>query len=776
VTPSDDAHPGSEPVRSADDAHPGSEPVRSGENARPDAHPANTHWLLRTANLSIAVLLFAVLVAGYWYGWRPLPQTSGQVSAPIAAEARIVRDALGVPHIQAASVEDAIFLEGLAMAQDRLWQMDALRRRAAGELAEVVGAQALASDEEARRMGLQRIADAQQRSARPEERAVLAAFARGVNFFIETHRGRLPLEFALLNYDPRPWTVADCWLAGLEMYRTLTTNWRTELLKASMLASGDRAKVEFLFPPAGGSDPQPGSNAWAIGGARSATGKPILSNDPHLEFSLPSPWYLVALKAPGLDVTGASIIALPGVVLGHNGRIAWGITNLEFDVQDLYREKIDLRTGRYQAGDKVAQAQPERDAISVKGARPVVLTNWVTRHGPLLAGDRESQYALRWTASETGGLTFPFLALDRAQDWTQFRAALEGYGGPGLNFVYADSAGNIGSQVAGRLPVRKTCAGDTPSDGTGQECEWAGFIPFEQLPQSFNPESGVIVSANQNPFPAGFADPVTGNFASLYRAAQIRSLLNAKTKWRAEDMLTVQTDVYSAFDRFLAQQIVAAFDAQKTKPVNLADAVDTLRQWNGRMEKDAAAPMVVSLVYDQLRNLMGERAAVGFGNAYQTRNAPRVVERLLRERPQDWFPDYDALLLRCLTGAFETGRKLQGSKASRWDYGQYRALRIDSPVAGRMPLLGRYFNIGPIPMSGAPTTVMQRTGGLGPSLRMTVDLGDLEHSFANLVTGESGQRFSSHYKDQWEAYYAGRSFPMPFSRVDAKEILRVTPQ
>jgi penicillin amidase len=730
--------------------------------------------VLRAANLSIAVLLVAVLTAVYWYGWRPLPETSGQLSAPISSQARIERDARGIPHIQAASVEDALFLEGFAMAQDRLWQMDALRRRAAGQLAEIVGRVALASDEESRRLELQRIADAQSQLARPEERAALAAFARGVNFFIDGHRGRLPLEFALLNYDPRPWTVADCWLAGLEMYRTLTANWRAELTKEAMLESGDRAKVEFLTPPTGGSDPQPGSNAWAISGAHTASGKPILANDPHLEFSLPSPWYLVALQAPGLNVTGATIVGLPGVIVGHNEQIARGVTNLEFDVQDLYRERIDPHSGRYQAGNQALQARPERDVISIKGARPLLLANWVTRHGPLLVSDGEDEYALHWTAAEPGGLTFPFLDVDRARNWSEFRTALAHFGGPGQNFVYADTAGNIGYQVAGRLPIRKNCLGDAPSDGAGNECEWAGIIPFEQLPQSFNPASGVVVSANQSQFPPDYPYPVTGNFAAPYRAREIRALLDSRKKWEVEEMLTVQTDVYSQFDHFLASQIVKAYDARK--PQALKDAVDTLRQWNGRMEKGMAAPMLVSLVYEQLRNLVADRAAVGSSQIYQSRSAPYVIEKLLRERPKNWFPDYDALLLRSLTGAYDTGRRLQGSKVSRWNYGRYRALRIVSPVAGRLPLLGKYFNIGPVPMSGAPTTVLQHTGGLGPSLRMIVDLGNLEHSFANLVTGESGQRLSAHYTDQWEAYYKGRSFPMPFGKVDAKNVLVVKRQ
>jgi penicillin amidase len=286
----------------------------------------------------------------------------------------------------------------------------------------------------------------------------------------------------------------------------------------------------------------------------------------------------------------------------------------------------------------------------------------------------------------------------------------------------------------------------------------------------------MVVSANQNPFPADYPYRVDGNFGSPYRANQIRALLGSRAKWKPEEMLTVQKDVYSAFDYFLAQQVVTAFDREKSGRPQLQDAVDVLRKWNGQMEIGLAAPMVTSLVYQQLLKLMVERAAAGMADTYQSFMARSVVERLLRERPQSWFPDYDALLLRCLTGALDQGSKIQGSKVSRWDYGQFQELRLESPVAGRLPLIGKYFNIGPVPMSGAPTTVKQYTRRLGPSMRMIIDLGDLEHSFANLDAGESGQRLSSHYKDQWEAYYVGHSFPMPFGKVEANEVLVVKPQ
>jgi penicillin amidase len=758
--------------------------------------------LLRAINLSIAVLLMTLLAAAYWYAWRPLPETSGEIAAPISGQATIPRDALGVPHISAASWEDAIFLQGYVTAQDRLWQMDALRRLAAGELAEVVGRQSLESDQESRRLRLARIAEQSQRTMPPGDQAVLAAYARGVNYYLETHRGRLPLEFSLLNYDPRPWSARDSLLAGLEMYRILTSSWREELTRLHLLERGDRAKAEFLFPVRAGTEPQPGSNAWVVSGAHSATGKPILANDPHLDFSMPATWYLIHLRAPGLNVTGASLPGIPGVIVGHNERIAWGVTNLQFDVQDLYRERLDPQSGRYVFREKSEQARLEKDIIAVKGARPVETDAWITRHGPVFVTDQGQAYALRWVAAEAGSLQFPILDLDRARSWPEFRAALARYQWAGQNFVYADVDGNIGYQVAGRLPIRKgsseaaahnaagrdqiaspgsapravRCGGDVPADGTAGECEWEGYIPFDHLPQAFNPPSGILATANQNPFSEDYRYPVSGNFAPPYRVSQIRALLESRAQWRPEEMLNVQKDVYSAFADFLARQVVAAWDAHRAANPQLSDAVELLRRWNGQMEKGTAAPLVAALVFEQLRKAVAERAAPTGGQTYESAMAPAVLERLLRERPIAWFSDYDRLLMKCLSEAIDEGGKIQGSKVPRWDYGYYNELRIVHPIAGRLPLIGKYFNIGPVPMSGSSTTVKQTTRRLGPSMRMIVDLSDLDRSLQNLTIGESGQWLSRHYKDQWNAYYSARSFPMQFRNVEAKQTLVVNPR
>jgi penicillin G amidase len=743
--------------------------------------------LLRAINLSIAVLVVSLVAAGYWFAWRPLPDTSGEIAAPISARATISRDARGVPHIAAATVEDAIFLQGFVTAQDRLWQMDALRRLAGGELAEVVGKQALETDEESRRLRLGRLAEDAERTMPAADRATLAAYARGVNYFLETHRGRLPIEFTLLNYQPRPWSKRDTVLAGLQMYRTLTNSWREEINKLHMLQKGDRGKVDFLFPSRSGAETQPGSNAWAISGARSATGKPILANDPHLDFAIPSTWYMVHLRAPGLDVTGVSLPGVPAVIVGHNDRIAWGVTNLQFDVQDLYREQIDPRTGHYLFRGRAEQARLERSAIAIKGAKLAPFDQWVTRHGPVVLTDEKQNYALQWTAAEPSSFQFPFLDLNRARDWKEFTAAVARFPGPGQNFVYADVDGNIGYHASGRLPIRASgCLGDVPVDGAARQetddCEWQGFIPFEDLPQSYNPASGMIVTANQNPFPEDYKYPVAGNFAPHYRSRGIRLMLENRAKWQPAEMLAVQKDVYSAFSDFLARQLVAAFDTPaaanaraSNRDPSLAEAVALLRKWSGQMEKGLAAPLVVQLTYEELRKAVAERAAPGLADAYDYAMSPAVIEKLLRERPAGWFDDYNQLLMKCLGQAIGAGRKIQGSKLSSWDYGQFIELKIGQPVVGSLPLIGKYFDIGPVAMSGSSTTIKQTTRRLGPSMRMIVDLSDLDRSLQNITIGESGQPLSRHYKDQWSAYYGATSFPMQFRNIDAKQVLTVDP-
>ncbi len=535
---------------------------------------------------------------------------------------------------------------------------------------------------------------------------------------------------------------------------------------------GDRAKVDFLYPMRGMVEGNPGSNAWVISGRHTASGKPLLSNDMHLEYSLPGIWYMTHLEAPGLNAAGVALPGAPGIIVGHNQRIAWGITNLHFDVQDLYIEKIDERTGRYVFRGQVEQARAEREIIRVKGAANVEMATWVTRHGPIFIAEGAQRLALRWTAAERGLLQFPFIDIDRAQNWDQFQAAIKRLPGPGSNFVYADVDGNIGYHAVGMLPKRKNYRGDVPVDGSTGEFEWDGYIPFEELPSVYNPPGGMIVTANQNPFPEKFAYPVNGNFAPPLRFAQIRALLSAREGWRAPDMLTVQKDVYSAFSHFLARQIVAAYQKRDAHNPAVEEAVGMLRDWNGQMNQDEAAPFLITLAYQHVRRAIAENASPSAGIAYEFNLAPVVVERLLTERPAGWFADYDDMLLRALVDAVDEARRIQGREPKRWRYGQYLKIAINNPVIHQVPLVGKYFDIGPVPMSGSATTVKQTTRTLAPSMRMNADLSDWDHSLLNITIGQSGQVLSRHYNDQWLDYYNARSYPMQFTKVEPASTLQ----
>lgn len=727
-------------------------------------------------NIAILLVLVGIAAAVWWFAFRPLPRLSGTIAAHVSQPVSVSFDTLGVPHIHAATVEDALFVQGYVTAQDRLFQMDLLRRFDAGELSEIFGPMALDSDRESRRLRLRRIAEAAYTTLPASDRAAMAAYARGVNLYIATHLTNLPVEFTIARYQPRPWSVVDSLLICLHMFRSLTTTWRDEVIKRDMMKEGDPKLVEQLFPPRSGAEVQPGSNAWALAGALTASGKPLLSNDMHLEYSIPGIWYMTQLQAPGLDVSGVTLPGTPGVIVGHNQRIAWGITNLQFDVQDLYTEKLDERTGRYAYKDGVEQARLEREIIRVKGQPSTELTTWVTRHGPLFVTEGGDRMTLRWMAAEPGLLQFPILDIDRAENWKDFTTALSRFPGPGSNFVYADVDGNIGYHAAGKLPKRHGFLGDLPVDGSSGNYEWDGIIPFDEMPQAFNPAGGMIVTANQNPFPPDYPYPVNGNFAPHHRLMQIRNLLSARKGWRAEDLIAVQKDVYSSFDKFLADQLVGAYQRRKAHVASLDSVIEILRGWNGQMEKSLIAPFVTTLAFQHIRTAMVERAAPGKALAYDYPMSRAVVERLLRERPAAWFSNFDEMLLRALVDAVEEGKRMQGDDIQKWQYGRWLRIRIDHPVIHQVPMIGTYFDIGPVPMSGSPSSPKQTTARLAPSMRMDADLSNWDRSLLNITIGQSGQIFSGHYRDEWEHYYYAQSYPMQFDKVAAKSTLTFQPE
>ena len=731
---------------------------------------------IRWLNWALAAVAVAALVAGFWILWRPGAALSGEIPAPVGAEVRIDRDRLGVPHIRAASIDDALLAQGFATAQDRLWQMDALRRMAAGELAEIAGRGALELDIRARQLRLRRIAERWAETLPAQQRAHLAAYARGVNAFIEQNLSRLPPEFTLLGYSPRPWRIADSLLCALEMNRTLSGNWEHDLLKYRMLRTGNAPLVEQLFPARLGPEPLPGSNAWAVSGDRTAMGKPLLANDPHLPWTQPATWHLVHLMAPGLNVAGAALPGIPGVIIGRNERIAWGITALQFDNMDLYAERLDMRTGRYQFAGRELQAARETERIAVKDGSSVQLEQWVTVHGPVILEEDGRPMTLTWSAAAADGAEFPVIDWNRARDWEEFRAALRRLPGPNINAIYADVDGNTGWQVAGRLPLREGFDGSVPADGASGRYEWRGFVPFEQMPSWLNPKNGLIVSANHNPFPGNTPYIVSGFFSSPDRAIQITRRLTAAGRLDAGRMLGIQRDVYSALHHGLARAAVEAVRRRGETSEAAREGATLLERWDGQMRADSAAAFLAHLLYQHVRRAIAERASPKTGAAWRTFMAPGVVARIVRERPKEWFDNYDLMLAGALADAVEEARRMQGRRPERWRYGRANQVRLAHPVMGRIPWFGRYFNFGPVEMDGAATTVQAVTEVYGPSMRMVADLSDAGTLLIVIPTGNSGHRLSGHYGDQWGAYLEGRAFRLEMGRVEPERTLRLTPQ
>jgi len=731
-----------------------------------------------------AILLVACGGLFYQFISQAFPQTAGELPLGVSQAATITRDARGIAHISATSIEDALYLQGFVHAQDRFWQMEATRRIAAGEMAELVGQTAVENDIVARTLRLRRIANAMVETLDAEDRVWFAAYARGVNDWLSTHLDKLPLEIRALNYTPRQWTLSDSMLLILHMYRQLSTSWTTEADQNLLLSQAtDKSKIKSLFPTRAGTEIMPGSNAWAIAGTRTVTGKPILAGDPHLQHSWPSTFYINHLKAQNLDVIGGSIPGGPGVIIGHNQKIAWSMTTLHFDVQDLYFNETRL-------------IGVEREVVKVKGRPDLVMNQTITPNGPIIERNG-ARFALRWTAFEAK-YPFAFRNLNLAQNWDQFRAALSRFPGPCHNFLYADTDGNIGYQAAGHMPLRQNPNADLPLDAQNPANQWNGFIPFDEMPRAFNPPGGLLVNSNQNPFPTDYKYPVTGIFTPPYRQRQITNRLAAKPKWQANEMTSIQMDVYSEFHHFLAGQLVKAARTRKSSREDFTAAIEVLDGWNGQMEAGLAAPMIAELAYQELKKAVMRRVTT-LPTGFDSHFAPSVIAGLLKNRPKDWFQDYDQVMVQALLDAIENGVRSQGKNPKFWDYGRFHRLMVSNLVLGeaitvgkfiakpwmpfaqamrtlRLPMIDQYVQAGPVPLSGATQTVKQSNPRVGPAFRFVADTADWDNSLFTITLGQSGHVFSSHSKDYWDSWYNGTADPLPYNKIEAKEVLRLRPR
>ncbi len=802
----------------------------------------------RAGQIFFALLVILIIAAGagiWWFVYRPLPQVDGSITVSgLRGDVTVERDGWGIPHIRAGSTEDMVEAQGYVMAQDRLWQMDLLRRVARGQLAEILGPAVIPVDKEFRTLRLANAAERDAAALSGESRTLLEAYARGVNKFIEQHQDHLPLEFSLLHYKPQPWVPADSFAITAYMYQTLTDTWEDEINRAKVTERVGEARAKELFSPdaamdhfvvgdpndkkdgsqrahsgdedddddmqpedvmkAGNFDATPaetgiapdiasmlwpeardflsqtkreirhglGSNDWVISGAHTATGKPLLANDTHLELSVPSIWYEVHLTAPGWNVAGFTLPGAPLVVIGHNDQIAWGFTNNGADVQDLYIETFNpAAPDEYRVNGEWVKAQVADEIIHVKGQADEHLKVRTTRHGPVVRSDGNKVYALRWTATEPGGLANTYNWLGKAHNWTEFRAAMKQVWGPAQNAVYADVAGNIGYIMAARVPVRKKGHGEVPVPGDTDEYEWTGYVPFDQLPQALNPESGLIVTANARVVGLDYKPYLTDRWEEPYRTARIFDLLEGRHDLRPEDMLTVQNDIFSYPHVFLAQQLLAAVKSVQPKDARAQQLIQGLQDWNGLAAADSPNISFLQSVRRSLLEMILEPYLGKDTGIYEWRSMT-FLQKVLTDRPAKWLPpgyrSYDELLAAAADRAVA---KLAEQSKSRnpedWAWKKFNSLDMLHPI-GRTGILKSLLSITDKPQSGTGYSVRAAGKRHGPSERFVANPGDWDDSIVLITTGESGQLGSAHYTDQFSYWYEGKPIVLPFSDVAEK--------
>ncbi len=751
--------------------------------------------------------------------------------AGLAAPVIVTYDRLGVPNISAANLPDLFFAQGYVTAQDRLWQMDITRRFASGDLAVILGPEYVKYDRENRILGLWQVAQRSAASMEPQQRAHFEAYAAGVNAYIEQHQKTLPPEFRFLQYFPHVWTVEDSILVGLSMTEFLNHGlYRNKLEKEKILAKLGPELTADLFvnrswrdhPPGAESNSienevpgetapekdeetrrfhhgstevtekfkqrefrvlrasvvkdlrlsdgnlvRPGSNNWVISGAHTASGKPLLANDMHLDLAIPNVWYEAHLTAGDFDVAGVTLPGMPYVVVGHNRRIAWGFTNLGPNVEDVYVEKFNDH-GEYLTPQGWVQPEHRKEIVRVKGKPEIAIDVITTRHGPIISDlipGEQRKLALKWTIYDPQAWRMPFFAVDSAHNWQEFEAAFSQFGAPGQNVVYADVDGHIGYQATGLIPIRATGDGDVPEPGDDDTHEWIGYVPYDKLPSVYDPPSGIIATANGRATPDNYPYELSLEWMPPYRTQRIYKLLGAPKKYTPADMLSIQTDVISPLDRFCAERFVYAVDHTPKATARAKSAADLMRNWDGAMDTDSVAATIAVFSRRSLEELLLKSKLGDDWRDYRWFMSPVWLENILTYQLPRWLPqryaNYDELLTAAVEAAVSDASAT--SALPLWKWGRVHRVNIKHPFWSHFPVLKRAAGTGSIPISGDDQTIQQEAPPLGPSERLTVDFSNLDGTTLDIVNGQSGDIFDEHYNDQWDAYYHGRTFTLPFS-------------
>ncbi len=787
----------------------------------------------------------------YWVR-KAAPKTHGTVLIPdLDGKVKVFWGPHEIPHIFAANERDLFMAQGYLHAQERLWQMDLGRRFFSGRLTEILGENPVPWRELSirfrgkstveldffiRLMGIRRTACASLKLLPEEFVDRLVAYSKGVNRYIESCLKCLPLEFRLLRYQPEPWRPEDSLTVGKGFAFFLSTSLFTRLTWSAVTEQlkGQEAKLKSLAPSYPEGEPSitrpvadaareilrfmngtfqqsdwalggQGSNNWVIAPWRSSTGKPILCNDPHLRLTLPSVWYLMHLKAASnhkaespFDVWGASIPGSPCIHLGHNRRIAWGVTAAVCDDGDLYREKIHPKEpDLYLVGNQWAKMACEEEKITVRGGREIKKRVRFTRHGPVISdftqgqgGPAEEVLAFKWTAHDPSEEMRCLYGVNCARNWDEFVESLSYQTAPTLNYVCADNTGNVGYSLAGKVPLRSYSRSLLPLPGWSGAFEWQGYVPFSELPRLYNPPEGVIATANNRIADASYPYYLSDLFDPPYRIRRIKELLTGKKKFSLQDMAEIQKDVVSLHARELIEILKADLEEIAAKEATLKRTIERLIRWEGNCSENSIEASLFHVFHQWLlKNLLvpdlGQELFLAYTEIFNQSLVP--TDRILRDPHSPWFDSRSrrTVVEKSVRDAQEELTQRLGADREQWGWGELHTLTLHHPF-DRSKILAPIFSLGPFPSSGDGVTInmgFYRHSNpfehvVGPSLRMIIDLGDWKRSRFILPSGQSGYCFSPHYRDQIELWRRGEYIQLFYEEDNMKDwpILILTPE
>ena len=737
---------------------------------------------------------------------------------------KIVRDVNGVPHIYAMNMNDLAFGQGVAQAQDRLFQMELNRRLATGRLAELVGKDAVDTDIAIRTFGFHRVAVEDEKLLDEELREWLGSYLLGINTYIESKVQKLPVEFSMLRAKPEPWTLNQLLSFFRIMSWQMSFAWQGELAKAKLvekvglelaaeidprypignpigLPSGNemhRLDVSGAFEAINGPYLRQtgGSNAWAISGKLTVTGKPFLCNDPHLPMMLPSIWHEVHLHTPMYEATGVSIPCMPLVLIGHNRHIAWGITLAYTDIQDIFIEEFTSET-TYRFGDEERQAKVHEEVILVKGADAISVKVYETHHGPVIsdvANFPDKRVSLASSCLKPGQLLRAWTDMNLAKGWDDFVDALRKMTSPALNIVYADVEGNIGYWVTGEVPIRSKEKTMLPYNGASGKEEWNGVVPFEEMPHCLNPKSGRVISCNHKIVTDDYPYFLGNVWMNGYRAKRVGALLSDKKKYTLKEMGRIQMDFYS----IPGKELQLHFDRISGSNDSEQQMLDHFKGWNCFLTADSIGGCVYQMIRSEMVRLLLEKA-LGRDLILDITGAPfhellsgitelyghdtTMLLRLLDDRDSQLMNlagGKERLMQKALKSSIIKLTKLLGKNMGDWHWGKLHQLLFEHPIGKKKPF-DKVFNIGPIPIGGDTDTVHQTAfynerGFAGtlvcPSYRQLIDLGDLRKSLNMMAPGNSGQVGSLFYNNLTEKWLNGKFKKMSWGeKVRGKKLI-----